>query len=462
MFNRRRFLQSLMVAAASPATVSATTDSRNSPFGALLPDPRGILDLPAGFACQVLSTQGDLMDDGLRVPAYADGMAAFAGEHGNVILVCNHEIAPVPTGIGPWGADLGGLSGVAPELIYDRGTGITPGNGGTTTIVYDPRARRVVRRHLSLAGTELNCAGGSTPWGSWLSCEETFQDAGTSFEAAAVVHRERRHGYVFEVPSAATGLVDPQPLKDMGRFEHEAAAVSPETGIIYLTEDRQRSLFYRFLPAEPGRLATGGRLQALAISERPGHDTRNWSRHGRVPLQRPIPVDWVDLDDVDSDNNDLRLRGRERGAAIFARGEGLCRTGPDFVFDCTIGGRHRLGQIFVYTPSEFEGTAGETGSPGHLRLLAESTPDSLLRNADNITPSPWGDLIVCEDTSDHCGLVGIRPDGSQYALADNVYSNSELAGACFSPDGSILFVNVQYRGLTLAVTGPWPGLDREQ
>ena len=70
--------------------------------------------------------------------------------------------------------------------------------------------------------------------------------------------------------------------------------------------------------------------------------------------------------------------------------------------------------------------------------------------------APWGDLVVCEDTAGHCGLVGIRPDGTQYALADNTYSNSELAGACFSPDGKILFVNIQHPGMTLAITGPWP------
>ena len=70
--------------------------------------------------------------------------------------------------------------------------------------------------------------------------------------------------------------------------------------------------------------------------------------------------------------------------------------------------------------------------------------------------APWGDLIVCEDTSNHCGLVGIRPDGSQYAIADNAWSNSELAGVCFSPDGRTMFVNIQYPGMTLAITGPWP------
>ena len=456
MIDRRRFLRGLVVAAAAtPAACAACTRGR-SPFAALRPDPQGILDLPAGFDCQVLSRQGDVMDDGLLVPASADGMAAFADAGGNIVLVCNHENYPVDASVGPWGPDLARMAGVPRQSIYDAGFGVTPGNGGTTTLVYDPRRRQVMRRHLSLAGTELNCAGGPTPWGSWLSCEESFQGKGSSFESGVVVQRERRHGYVFEVPSGSPGLSVPVALKAMGRFEHEAAAVSVESGIVYMTEDRHRSLFYRFIPRSPGRLADGGRLQALAIDGNPGHDTRNWYASGRLTPGRPMSVGWVDLDNVDGDSNDLRLRGRAAGAAIFARGEGLCCTGREFAFSCTIGGPDRLGQVFLYSPSRFEGKPGETDHPGHLQLLAEATPDSLLRNADNMVAAPWGDLIVCEDTADHCGLVGIRPNGNQYAIADNAYSNSELAGVCFSPDGSIMFVNVQYPGLTLAITGPWP------
>ena len=107
-------------------------------------------------------------------------------------------------------------------------------------------------------------------------------------------------------------------------------------------------------------------------------------------------------------------------------------------------------------PSPVEGQQEESERPGTLTLIAESQPQSILHNADNLTMSPWGDLILCEDASDNCGLVGIRPDGSQYRLAHNGYSDSELAGACFAPDGKTLFVNVQYPGKTLAITGPFP------
>src|SRR3546814_2570640 len=128
-------------------------------------------------------------------------------------------------------------------------------------------AGEVKSEHLSLAGTAINCAGGVTPWGSWLSCEEAFLDS------------DKPHGYVFEVPASARGMVDPLPLKALGRFRHEAAAVDPRTGIVYLTEDRDDGLFYRLLPERKGRLAAGGRFQVLAFSERErGRDARNWGR----------------------------------------------------------------------------------------------------------------------------------------------------------------------------------------
>jgi secreted PhoX family phosphatase len=164
---------------------------------------------------------------------------------------------------------------------------------------------------------------------------------------------------------------------------------------------------------------------------------------------------WVDLEEPDVGDNDLRLRGADKGAAIFARGEGICYADGEFVMAATIGGLQRLGQLFAYTPSSAEGTDDEDRQPGKIRLLAESTTDSVLRHADNLTLSPWGDLVVCEDTVDHCGLVGITPSGQQYVFADNAYTSSELAGICFSPDGKVMFVNIQERGMTLAITGPW-------
>jgi len=449
MIDRRQFLRAIAAAATTPA-IAAPMGTR------LVSDPARILDLPEGFGYTIVSRAGDPMDDGLLVPSAHDGMAAFPGEDGRLVLVCNHELDGSWLGRGAFGGDYGALPQALLDRLYDPGGGVTPAHGGTTTTIFDPRSMRTERQFLSLAGTETNCAGGPTPWGTWLSCEECFEEPGTAFAGIARVTRERRHGYVFEVPAGATGLVDPVPLTAMGRFEHEACAVHVPTGIVYLTEDRKDGLFYRFLPIEPGRLAAGGRLQALAIDGMPGRATSNWERAPDLDLDTPHRTYWVDLADVDADDNDLRLRGAAEGAATFARGEGLTAARDAFAFTCTIGGPARLGQVFSYTPSLFEGTSREREAPGRLTLIAEAHPGSLLQNADNLTMAPWGDLVVCEDTSGHCGLVGIRPDGTQYELADNPHSNSELAGVCFSPDGRILFVNIQYPGMTLAITGPWP------
>jgi len=395
------------------------------------------------------------MDDGLLVPGLQDGMAAFAGEGDDIILVCNHEIHPYEVAESAFGRRAERFDLIDKSRHYDKGMGKTPALGGTTTIHYDPATRRRTHMHMSLMGTENNCAGGPTPWGSWLTCEECFFDAGTSFERGHVIHREQKHGYIFEVPANTMEAVDPVPLKEMGRFEHEAAAVNPATGIVYLTEDRHQSLLYRFLPNVPGKLQEGGRLQALAFKGQESFDTRNWIEPKGMVTDRLYEASWIDLEEPDVPENDLRLRGADKGAAIFSRGEGICYADGEIYMAATIGGPQRLGQIFAYTPSPAEGTDVEDDQPGSIRLLAESTADSVVRHADNLTMSPWGDLIACEDTVNHCGLVGVTPKGEQYALADNPYTSSELAGICFSPDGKVMFVNIQVRGMTLAITGPW-------
>ena len=385
-------------------------------------------------------------------------MAAFNGENGRVILVCNHELSPTSKD-SSFGGNYSNVPETVKSRLYDRGSDRTPVLGGTTTTVYNPASRKVERQFLSLSGTEYNCSGGETPWGSWLTCEESFSAAGIEQRDSGVeITYDMNHGYVFEVPALATEIINAAPLKQMGRFEHEAAAVHEATGIVYLTEDQWHSLFYRFIPNVPGQLHEGGRLQALAILGDPSKNTHNWYRLD-VQIDQPLATYWIELEEVDSDKNDLRLRGASLGAATFARGEGLTVAGDQFAFACTIGGPARLGQVFAYEPSPFEGTPEEQGSPGHLTLIAEGNENSLFKNCDNLTMAPWGDLLLCEDTvdtPDSCSVVGVRPDGSQYLLANNAYSASEVAGICFSPDGQIMFLNIQYPGMTLAITGNWP------
>ena len=447
---RRNFLKGALLATAGVRSGN-TQINNQSLFGPLIADPETILDLPKEFTYQIIARVGDEMDDGLLVPGRADGMHAFKGSEGKIIIICNHENHPTSFSHGPFGKENEKLGLIDQNLVYDFGKGKTPSTGGTTSIVYNPMTKKTERQYLSLAGTEINCAGGPTPWGSWLSCEETFKNPGTAFEGNLVVEREKRHGYVFEVPITSKKSVKPVPLKAMGRFEHEAASVDPVSGFIYLTEDKHRSLFYRFTPNVPKKLSRGGQLQALSIVEKPSFDTRNWFSR-QMEEGKWMSTNWINLNDVDSNSNDLRLRGYDQGAAIFARGEGICYADDSFFFTATIGGTERMGQIFEYRPNR----TNNKNEAGHIRLITESTTNSLLRHADNLVMSPWGDLIICEDTFEHCGLVGIKPNGEQYTLADNPYTDSELAGICFSPDGLIMFVNIQERGLTLAISGPWP------
>lgn len=426
-------------------------------YGLLRPDPAGVLDLPDGFSYRVISRLGEVMSDGLLTPGQFDGMGCFPLDDERVILVRNHELKPGSSSHWTRTAWSDGEGRMA-RMDTTKAYGLTSSGqvipGGTTTLVYNLVTERTERQHLSLIGTSTNCAGGVTPWGSWLTCEETEERPGSAPVA-------QNHGYVFEVPADADSLVDPVPLKAMGRFEHEAVCVDPGTGIVYLTEDKVDGLFYRFIPDTPGELARGGRLQALAMRGAPGADTTNHeTRLWAVKDWRD--AEWVDLDDVDSPNDDLRHRGRAAGAAIFARGEGVHWGDGEVYLTATSGGPIRRGQILRYRPSPHEGRAQEGAEPGRIQLFVESADEKVMNMADNLTVAPWGHLIVCEDNySDEIRnhLKGVTPEGCVYTLARNATdANSEFAGACFSPDGSTLFVNFQHPGLTFAITGPWDRL----
>jgi secreted PhoX family phosphatase len=201
----------------------------------------------------------------------------------------------------------------------------------------------------------------------------------------------------------------------------------------------------------PGELAKGGKLQALAVVEIGSADTRNWADNVTFEPGQPFGVRWIDLDNVESPENDLRFRGFAAGAARFARGEGMWFSDGDIYFACTNGGPAELGQLWKYTPSPAEGKLEESNDPGKLELFVESINSTLLTNAE-----PWGDLMVCEDRDgQEVRLVSVTPDGQCQVFAYN-HAHTEFSGATFSPDGSTLFVNLMHKGMTLAITGPWP------
>lgn len=456
MLSRRTFIRNAALTTAgfvglrtlANSGLFAASVSPGVGYGPLQLGAEGTIKVPVGFSCKVFSRTGEEMPDGFLVPGAHDGMAAFAGPEGLTLLVRNHELESEWINRSPYGPGNERVAKIPPGKIYDRGHNIRPNLGGTTTLVYDTRTQELKNHYLSLAGTVRNCAGGPTPWGTWVTCEE--------MNAIPEPNAEMPHGYNFEVqPAAEPGLVTPVPLKAMGRFRHEAIAVDPKSGAVYETEDLADGLLYRFVPHEPGNLAAGGKLQALGLVDTSITDTRNLTA-AQYPVGNPLAVRWIDLDEPESPKDDLRFRGVAAGAVPFARGEGAWTAEDGTIyFAMTIGGPKGLGQIFRYFPSPYEGTPREAEVPGRLELFAEPNNSDLLRNCDNIAMSPWGDLLICEDHNENCRLVAVTPKGEFYLLAENTQPKCELAGVCFSPDGSTLFFNIQRPGYTVAITGPW-------
>ncbi len=393
------------------------TSALSPKYGALQPDPNGILDLPAGFQYRVISRTGETMSDGNLVPAAPDGMATFQAPDGKTVLVRNHELSPSQQ------------PAVSGRAAYD-----TSCTGGTTTLVLNGD-RHLVRQYSSLVGTYRNCAGGPTPWNSWVSCEETVA-------TPADEPIRQRHGYNFEVPAFADGPVEAIPLKAMGRFNHEAIAVDPKNGIIYQTEDRPDGLFYRFIPKVSGELAKGGRLEVLKIKDHPQAITRQGFAVGQE-----LSVEWIVIDDPDPENDTVRAQGFNKGAAQFSRGEGMVFADDSVYFTCTNGGSNEKGQIWRYQPNR------EDLSTGTLSLFVEPNDSSALDYPDNLTLSPFGEFFVCEDGSGDQFLRSIDQTGQISTFARNALNDSEFAGICFSTNPLTLFVNIQRPGITLAIWG---------
>ena len=407
-----------------------------SPYGPVFPvmdESTGLqlLKLPAGFRYRSFSWTGDVMADEVRCPNLHDGMAVVdaQGKSGRIIVVRNHE---------------GG--GGTPYLNKRSITYRDDAAGGTTNLIFNLRDGTWEKDWSTLAGTNRNCAGGVTPWGTWITGEETT---------------EAGHGWSFDV-GAQNG--DPTPLKAMGRFSHEAMMVDQNSGYVYETEDASPSGFYRFIPNVPGKLKEGGELYMLkALNGPPNADFGPLGVIGQT-----WNVEWVRIGDPEATAMSTVNQGIALGGAKFRRLEGCWWGDTKGYFLSTNGGPVSEGQVFEYDPFN-----------ERLKLIYASPNANDLDNPDNITVTPRGGLLLCEDAAGGVNvaaerMVGLTLDGNTFTFAENNveltanliaiagktvapgnYRNQEFAGACYSPDGQWLFANIQTPGITFAITGPW-------
>ncbi|WP_433381475.1 alkaline phosphatase PhoX [Actinoplanes sp. CA-142083] len=447
------------------------------PFPPLQDDPNGILALPAGFTYKIVTREGvtDLSGGQGKTPAFHDGTGVVADGRNRLTVIQNHEMTPH---MGTYGVPH--IAGT----VYDPGA---PNAGGCTVITTDGSGKRIAE-WVGISGTVRNCAGGVTPWGTWLTCEETFINAGTAWSAAGQTGTyEKDHGYVFEVSQAESGRQLPKPIKAFGRYEHEALAVDSDLKHVYLSEDASgpNGLFYRWTAPAGTRLRLGlanqladnaGKLEAMQIRLDDGSILPDVAFLTSAQIGRPFKVTWIEVPDRDARTAPVRTQFADGTVTRGKKFEGVWSNGRgayivnSFAFganDLPAGATRHDGMVWFYDYKDQTITlvtyfphnpAAET--EGEFPKYADLTFDG----PDNVTVTPWGSLVLAEDGVRASHVLSSVPGGPTYAIARNQVTNgtsngvptySEFTGPTFSPDGKVLFVNIQVPGITLAITGPW-------
>ncbi|MEW9520109.1 alkaline phosphatase PhoX [Streptomyces tubercidicus] len=435
-------------------------DGHGIGYGPLIADPDGILALPAGFSYRIITRTGvTKLDSGESTPSNHDGTGTFEGHRGTTFLVNNHELK------GPR-ADWPHPVPLADGLVYD------PAASGGCTVVEVAKDGSPVGEWVGIAGTSTNCAGGTTPWGTWLTGEETEDKAGEH-------GMTKDHGYVFEVdPYDRRAGHDPQPLKALGRYAHEAVVVDPKRGHLYLTEDADtpNGLFYRWTPPQGFRHGRG-RLRSLAGDAGVLEAFKCFDSGGRFvdDLSRATKpgtvygVDWVEVPDRDARKVSVRKQFKDGEITRARKLEGLWwADGGAYVVSSFARDESPVqhdGQVWFYDPRRRTLTLKVL-----LGVNKEPSKDGALDGPDNITVSPYGGLIIAEDGEGVQHLFGATDDGRTYPIARNDLNIgtagepkfSEFTGPVFSPDGRTLFANIQEPGIMLAITGPWKRQRRQR
>ena len=403
---------------------------------------------------------GDLLSDRNgsvvgKTPSNLDGTGAFeAGKH--IRLVRNHECRANAQVVVP----------LVEGTVYDDG--VPHGMGGNTVVELTQNGQ-FVQQWVALSGTIRNCAGGETPWNSWLACEEDVTKAGTTVTSSVDGQpyvTKKDHGYVFEVFADVVAAQDPTPIKAWGRAVWEGAAIGPDRTIAYLTEDTGRGLFYRWLAPEGTKIGpyiaqafgeNDGVLQGAQLV-RDGVPLVHYGQLTAADLHKPYPVQWID-GGADRQAQTKNLRDQFPGATQHPKIEGCWTDGKGLWFTLSYT---NAAQVASYKASHGIEMLGDSGM-----IVYYDYADNTMTvkdyyatgNAegfdgpDNIAVSPWGSVVICEDGSNPCSLIAYSDAQGSREVVRDVADRGEWAGAVFNKSGSLLFASVQ-SDCTYAISGP--------